>query len=325
MRIKKMVGISILLLIGAVIWLFFRNDTVQSTETENDKRVVTDSIQRNVEIPKHPKRVLFLNASNLDLFCAAGGAELVVGKPTSQALSEEVKKLTADVPEIGIIHTPNIEKILSLKPDLVIGANVPYHHALIPVLEQAGIPLLVRSLDTYEQVLETMTFYGELTGKEKATKERITMVEKDYQQAVAQSNNKKAPKNLIIFGSPESFSMGTQKSFVGDLIARLGGNNIADQIENSTKDAFVPLSMEFVAKQNPSVIFLIMHGTDGENAEKKVQQDLSENPAWADVEAVKNKRVYVLPYALFAVNPGTQVAEAIRVLSDHLYREENAK
>ena len=53
-----------------------------------------------------------------------------------------------------------------------------------------------------------------------------------------------------------------------------------------------------------------------------MRRDLQESEAWADVEAVKSGRVYVLPYELFAVNPGVRAADALQVLADAMYPEE---
>ena len=312
---KTAIGL-VVLLFAVVGSLLFRAGESSESDATILTRTLEDSAGRSVEMPKHPKRVVVLNASNLDLFCAAGGAEFVVGKPSSKALSDEVVKATSDADEVGIIHSPNIEKILVLKPDLVIGTNVPYHQALIPTLEQAGIPLYIQALDTYEQIFDTLKLYGSLAKAEQVAEARIEKMKEEYKVAEAYSKGKNPPKSLIIFGSPESFNMATKYSFTGDLVERLGGGNIADQISDN-KEGYVPLGMEFVAKQNPQVIFLIMHGPP--QMEDTIRRNFEENPAWADVDAVKTKRIFVLPYELFAVNPGVRAAEAMQQLADAMY------
>ena len=73
---------------------------------------------------------------------------------------------------------------------------------------------------------------------------------------------------LIIFGSPDSFNMSTKKSFGGDLAERLGAVNIADKAENVKDSSYIPLSMEFVAKENPDIVMLITMGGSKEILEK---------------------------------------------------------
>ena len=133
---------------------------------EPQELTVTDSTGRQVTLPTHPQRVVILNPSNLDLYVAAGGAENVVGKPTSQALSETVKEKTAAAEEVGIIHQPDIEKILALQPDLVIGTNVPFHTALDEALSNVGVPLYIQALDDVPSLFGALELYGRLTGHE---------------------------------------------------------------------------------------------------------------------------------------------------------------
>lgn len=110
--------------IGGMYLSFRQQDEIK--DEVNLTRIVTDSTGREVEIPTHPKRVILLNASHLDLYYYAGGKETdtIVGKPTSEALSDEVEEGTKDIKQIGVIHNPSVETILKLQPDLVIGVNV---------------------------------------------------------------------------------------------------------------------------------------------------------------------------------------------------------
>ena len=317
--LRKLIFIVICLIAVGGAFLASRQENGAS-DRENETITVTDSTDREVVIPAHPKRVVLLNASHLDLYYYAGGGETIVGKPTSEALSDEVKEGTKSVQEVGVIHNPSVETILNLQPDLVIGINVPFHQQLIPTLEKADIPVLIKSLDTYEDVLETLAFYGELTGRKDTAQAKIEEIKTDYKEAVAKAEEKNPPKSLMIWGTLDSFSMATSKSFAGNLVYRLGGNNIADNIDSVAKDnsGFIPLSMEYIATQNPEVIFIVTHG-DPKAVKTELDNTLGANPLWQDVSAVKNGRVYVLPYQLFAVNPGTRIAQALNILADDLY------
>lgn len=317
--LRKLIFIVICLIAVGGAFLASRQENGAS-DRENEAITVTDSTGREVVIPAHPKRVVLLNASHLDLYYYAGGGETIVGKPTSEALSDEVKEGTKSVQEVGVIHNPSVETILNLQPDLVIGINVPFHQQLIPTLEKADIPVLIKSLDTYEDVLETLAFYGELTGRKDTAQAKIEEIKTDYKEAVAKAEGKNPPKSLMIWGTLDSFSMATSKSFAGNLVYRLGGKNIADSIDSVAKDnsGFIPLSMEYIATQNPEVIFIVTHG-DPKAVKTELDNTLGANPLWQDVSAVKNGRVYVLPYQLFAVNPGTRIGEALNILADDLY------
>jgi iron complex transport system substrate-binding protein len=309
--------VILLILIVCAIY-FFMERAAPQIQCEQNVRTVIDSAGREIVIPEHPKRVVILNASNLELYYAAGGQ--AIAKPVSSAFDVKLQKKIADIPEIGFIHSPNLEKIVSLQPDLVIGTNVPFHNALKDALQKAGIPLYINSISSYEDVLKTITFYGELTNTKDRAIEKRRKIETEYAAVINQVKGKKIPKSLIVFGSPDSYSMATKKSFSGDLVNRLGGGNIAD-LNNNFGDSYVPLSMEYITQKDPEVIFIITMG-NSQKVMENFKTNMKENPIWNDVSAVKNGRIYQLPADLFTVNPGTQVAKAMLLLAEYLYPEE---
>jgi iron complex transport system substrate-binding protein len=310
------VGIIILLLAASTLFLF-KGQIQPVANPAADRYRVTDSAGRQVEIPRRPQRVIVLNASNLELFYAVGGT--VVGRPSTEALPPAVKAAVQQVPTVGITPNPDIEQIIALKPDLILGVNMPFHHNLIPVLDKVGIPILLQALENYQQVIETLHFYGELTGQPDQAAAAIARIESRYEAIIKNSKDRPAPKVVVVWGSPESFHMATSRSFTGDLVKRLGAVNVADQGNSSGGQmGYVPLSMEYVAKQNPDMIFLITHSPD-EKTSRKIRDELANHPAWRGLKAVENNQVHLLPYNLFAVNPGTQVGEALTVLSGFLF------
>jgi iron complex transport system substrate-binding protein len=310
---------GIIVLFLAVSGFFLFRGQSEPVVNQSIRYSVTDSAGRQVEIPRQPQRVIVLNASNLELFYAVGGK--VAGRPTTEALPQAVKDAVQQVPTVGITPNPNIEQIMALKPDLILGVNMPFHHNLIPVLDKAGIPILLQSLDNYQQIIDTLRFYGEITGKPDQADAQINQIQSRYEEIMNHNKDRVAPKVVVVWGSPESFNMATSRSFSGDLLKRLGAVNIADQGDDGGGQmGYVPLSMEYVAKQNPDMVFLITHSSD-EKINEKFRNELTNHPAWRGLKAVKSNQVHQLPYRLFAVNPGTQVGEALTVLAGFLYPE----
>lgn len=288
----------------------------QQQLASNAARTIKDSTGTEVHIPAEPKRIVFLNASNLEIFASIGGQ--AVGRPTSTSYPDDVKEKIKDIPEVGQIHAPNLEKIMSLKPDLVVGTNVPFHVMLRKPLEMAGVPLYLNMINSYEDVLNSIDEFGRFAGREKEAAAKRAEIEKEYAELTKDAVPGKGPKVLIIFGAPDSFNMSTQFSFSGDLVKRLGGINIAEKAEKTKDSSFIPLSMEFVAKENPDVVMLITMGGSKEILEK-LRKDMRDNVIWHDVSAVQNNRVYQLPPSLFTVNPGTHTIEAMKILKEDMY------
>lgn len=301
-------------LFSGIVYLMMQDGVPASTTA---MRQVTDSTGEIVEIPVHPKRVVFLNASNLDMYVAAGGAAQVVGKPSSQSMSPELAETVAAVPEIGIIHSPNIEKILSLKPDLIVGVNVPFHNQLRETMKQNHIPLYINSLDNYEDTLKTMKFFGELTGNTAKAQEAADRIVKQCSDAIAMTQGKAGPRTLIVFSNPDSNSMASSETFSGDLLQRLHGVNIAE-FDSSLTGQFVPLSLEYVVRQDPEVVFIISMGNTPDNL-ARFKEQMQMNEAWSQTSAVQNGRIYDLPMNLFTVNPGSNIGKAMEYMANCLY------
>ena len=304
----------VICLVGGIAYMAARGDAAGPAAAT---RQVTDSTGVVMEIPVRPQRVVFLNVSNMDMYAAAGGAAHIVGKPSSQSLTPELAELTAGVPEVGIIHSPNVEKILSLQPDLVVGVNVPFHNQLRETLAQNHIPLYINSLDTYEDTLTTLKFYGELTGNAEAAQKKSEEITKQCDAAMALAEGKIGPKTLILFSNPGSNSMASSATFSGDLLKRLHGVNIAD-LDSSLTGQFIPLSLEYVVKQDPEVVFIISMGNTEENL-RRFKEQMRTNEAWSRTKAVRNDRVYELPLHLFTVNPGSHIGEAMTYMATCLY------
>ena len=100
-------------------------------------------------------------------------------------------------------------------------------------------------------------------------------------------------------------------------MSRLHGVNIADTADGS-HEPFVPLSMEYVLRQDPQVIFIISMGQSQGEAER-FKASMADSDSWNKVQAVRQGRVYELPTALFTVNPGSRIADAMEYMADCLY------
>lgn len=74
---------------------------------------------------------------------------------------------------------------MSLKPDLVVGTNVPFHVMLRKPLEMAGVPLYLNMINSYEDVLKSIDDFGRFAGREKEAAAKRAQIEKEYASADA--------------------------------------------------------------------------------------------------------------------------------------------
>lgn len=308
--------LAVLCVVAVTAWISLGTSAVSKEPT----RQVVDATGTEVTIPVHPKRVVILNTANLDMYYAVGGQ--VVGKPKSSYYTKELMAATKDVPSVGTIHSPNVEAIIGLHPDLVIGLNVPFNTNLRGMLAQADIPLYINDLNSYDDVVSTLHFFGELTGETAVADATAKAAEANYNKLVDTAKTKQGPRALIIFGAPGSFSMATSSAFSGNLLTLLGGHNIAD-FDSRLEGDYVPLSMEYVIKTDPEVIFFISMTPKSDSVDV-FKRDMLESSAWAEVSAVKSQRIYYLSGGLFAANPGTRISEALTIMYEDLYGKEAA-
>lgn len=307
------VGIICLVLLSYMWWAF--NNEEEQNKIRESTRIVEDMTGSKVAIPAHPKRVVFLNTSNMDMYYAVGGE--AVGRVSASSLEGKLLEATKDVPIVGNTYSPNVEKVLSLHPDLVIGAGMSNQIAMRDVLAKAGVPLYINDLNTYDDVLRSLQLFGELTGHEELGKEVISRIEGHEKELMNKAKGEVGKRSLIIFGSPGTFSMATSQSYSGDILRRLGGHNIADGIGGDSS-GYVAMSMESVAKANPEVIFFIVMLPDPKIVDS-FKKEMAESPIWKDIDAVKTGRVYYLPGGLFALNPGTRIIESMDLMYSYLY------
>lgn len=320
-------GVIALLIVGAG-WLFLKEDGKTASGLTHETRIVKNGAGpgQDVTIPVKPKRVIVLTASALEMWIGAGGQDTLVGRPQTMALPKE---LLASLDKAGVVDvgTPNgvsLEKIMGQKPDLVIGLNFAFHQQLAEPLKQAGIPILLVTNNSVEDNIKQLTLFGELTGKPEIAKKQVDRIQGNIAAEAKRREGKAPVKALIIWGTPESFSMALPQSLPGDLLRLAGGVNVSEGQVSSAGMAggmsYAPFSLEFGLQANPDRILFVTHGKQ-EEVEASMKKTLASNAAWQAIPAVREGRFSVLPYELFAINPGLRSDEAVVYLSKALYPE----
>lgn len=278
----------------------------------------TDDSGETFNLPEVPAKVVVLNSSNLELFIAAGGQLSAYGE--SGTMPKYLEGHIQGLPSVGTVQNPDIERIVNMKPDLVIGMNFPFHIALKPSLQQAGIPLAVFNVQNRDDLIDKMDVFGRITGKPEQAAARVH----DINTAISTAQTRVGSGSrrvLVVYGTPESFNMALPKSFIGEMTELAGGINVAPKNAaggNGMMNGFAPISLEYVTMANPDMILVITHN----NATAIEGSDLlSKLPAWNSLQAVKNERVYNLPFDTYGINPTVRLGTAVLELSALIYPE----
>ncbi|WP_455918331.1 ABC transporter substrate-binding protein [Ensifer canadensis] len=237
----------------------------------------------------------------------------------------------AALPDVGDTEngTFSIEKVLSVKPDLVILSAWSFDALgeAVKQMETAGIPVVVLNYNaqTVEKHVQSTLVLGAVMGSRDraqrlASQYEAAMQDIDRRIAKAKPTNKKVYVELAQKG-PSEVGNSYGKGMWGSLIDRLGGTNIAKgQLEN-----WGPLSPEYVLAQEPDIIFLAgsewldkpQAVTVGFGASEEIARDRMKayiaRPGWDGLPAVRNS-------ALHAIYHG-----GARTLSDYVYAQYIAK
>jgi len=239
--------------------------------------LLVNKVQANFQ--ENNIRVVALTSLTADLINTISKDSLV-GIPGSSIL-----KKNKDFDSIPIVSSgrmpPDLEKILSLKPDLVIGAK-GFHDRPLSKLNNLGISTLSTSISNLDDL---DNLYKNLASKLKTkTKSLEEILGSCY------SKNKNKNKNLVVLVSSKPILSPNKDSWAGSLISSFKFNNLASEITNKTEfKGYVNLSPEWLIKSQPENILVI----------KTPGSDMSQYKSiniWNKLEAVKNNKIYTFDY-----------------------------
>jgi iron complex transport system substrate-binding protein len=142
------------------VLLFVACGGKQQQVSVND--TVIDDDGRVVVVPSHPTRVVSTSPAVTEIMFALGAGDLLVGRTDFCVYPEEA----AQIPTIGGISNLNVERILSLNPDLVISGSMVSKKAT-DQLDKMGTPIVcVIEKPKFDVLYDNITAIGKLVGKE---------------------------------------------------------------------------------------------------------------------------------------------------------------
>lgn len=288
------------------------NDMVKQENT--DEVIFTDAFGDEVTLKKSPKRVVCLYNSFLDLWYEAGGT--VVGRIETKG---KVPVQAENAELVGTMSQVNVEKLLELKPDLVILRNVHAQAELVPIFKENNIAYLATDYTNLDEFMKYYKIYTELNNRddlfETKGKEILGKIE-EIKNKIPKDVN---PKVLLLFGTSKRVSAKLPNSQVGAMLNDLGAVNIAYDAQLSEEE-MQTFSMEKIIQRDPDFIFVQTMGSV-EKVQARMTEDVEKNPAWGSLRAVKEKKYIYLDKNLYLYKPNMRYAEAYEGLAKILYPE----
>lgn len=275
---------------------------------------IIDDLGRTVNLEKEPEKIIALSPS----FLAPLGAvdAKLIGRTTSKT---GVPEFAQTIEEVGAVYNINLEKVVALKPDLVI-AYQGMHDKFVPILETNRIPVIVVRLKTYQDVQDKLRLFAKIAGQAKKGEDLALAMDEKIQATIALMP-KEQKRIAILHSTAKSVTVELDGSIAGCVAKMLGFTNVASGRQSLEKDPdSTPYSLEILVESNPEIIFVATMG-NLEEIKKRMLADVESNPAWSSLVAVQNKKVYFLPQELFLLNPGLDYPKAAETMAKFAYPE----
>jgi len=265
-----------------------------------------DSLGLTISLPRAAQRVVSLSPASTEVLFAVGAT--VVGNTTYCIYPPEA----ANVAKIGgfTADSMSIEKILSLKPDLVVSAGL-LHRDATDELKRYGIPCFAYDPADFDAIAAGIVAMGALTGKRDAA----TLVASTMMAGIARVREIVAvipeSQRLTVFWEMYDDPIMTcgSATFQHAIVAAAGGRDIFSDLPGS----WPRVSAEEVIRRAPQVIM----GAD-DHGDRLTLASIAARPGWNLIPAVRTGKIFLLPTGIVSA-PGPRIAEGVLLAAKALY------
>ena len=299
------------------------NKNYYSKETEktvSEGYTFTDDLGREVTV-NTPERAAALLGSFADVWVLAGGE---VKASADDAWEDFGIDMAADAVNLGKTKEISLEKLFEAEPDFIMAStNTRVHMEWQETLEQTGIPTAYFDVADFEDYLRMLKICTDITGRDDLYEKHGLKIQEQIQSVVEQSNERVevygVPKVLIVRVSAGMVvAKNSRDNVLGEMLHSLGCENIADSEDSLLEH----LSMEYIMQEDPEYIFMIQVGDDQVAIDANFDQFVEENPAWKELTAIKEGKVYTMDKTLYNLKPNDRWGEAYEKLETILEKGE---
>jgi iron complex transport system substrate-binding protein len=305
---KQKFRIYICLLLS-LVFLLSLSCKYANNKTNEPSATITDQLGREVKLDNIPQRIISLAPNNTEILYALGLANRVIAVTDYDDYPPEVKQKSS----IGGFSTPNIEKIISLSPDLVLATNI-HKQEIIPNLEQRGIKVVALAPSTIEDVLEAIRLVGKITDKESEASNLIMSMQNRIEKVTNSTRNltqlQKKRVLYLIWNDP-LITVGAN-SLEDDIIIQAGGTNIVQNL-----NGYPTITLESVLQADPEVIIA---GVSMGNGNDKPYQFVMNESRLRNAAARQNNRIYSIDLDL-AGRAGPRIVDTLEQFAVFIHPE----
>jgi len=265
-----------------------------------------DEVGREVAFPFPPKRIVSLAPNITEILFSLGLDEEIVGVSIHCNFPEKAKSKV----RVGSYISLDFEKVISLKPDLIIATGIGNTRDMVDRLGKLGFQTYVIYPKNFDDILKSIAHIGQVVNREKEARMIIEGMRKRSQRVIELTKGLPRPKVFIQIGDAPVVTVG-KGSFADDLIRLAGGENIAKK----EKEVYPRFGMEEILKRSPEVIVISSMNPKGD-----YQKILQEWTRWKTIPAVKNGRIHLIDSDLLD-RPSPRIIDGLEELAKVLHPE----
>jgi len=245
---------------------------------------ITNSDGTTTVLPGEAQRIALLNSNAGEVLFLIDEAHRIVGISDSIAKNKEQSEMYPNAEIIGSWDNPNVESLISLKVDLVIGyATSKPKNA--EVLKASGIPIVYIDCTKPETMASDIREVGKIVGNEKWAENVADFFTETINNVTTEA--KKYSSSPKVYAESYSEYYGQGKGTGLDQIINLaGGTNIMESIDGARK-----ISEEWVVSEKPEVIIKLVNSMDNK---ENVQKSVIQRTGFDTTPAVINNNVWII-------------------------------
>jgi iron complex transport system substrate-binding protein len=267
---------------------------------------LVDQTGQVVTLSAPPRRIVSLVPGVTEILFAIGAQDALVGVTDFCDYPPDARRKT----RVGDMLAPNLETLVSLKPDIVVATRSGNREETFDQLKRLGLPVyLVDEPPSIAEVQRLIAGLGELTGRRASAAALVAGLERRIAAVRERVAGRARPRVLYVLW-PEPLIVPGRGSLVSELIAEAGGESVtADQGRGYPR-----MSLEAAVGRAPEVIILARHGAGtGPTAKEQWQR-------FESLPAIKSGRLYTADGDLLH-RYGPRVVDGLEFLAHLIHPE----
>ena len=271
--------------------------------TNLSEQTFIDDLGRRVYLAKPPGRIISLAPSVTEILFAVGLEPQVVGVTTFCDYPPQARAK----PKIGS-STPNLEAVLGLKPDLIVGNKDFIRPDALAKLEQLRVAVFILAPKTVEDIFRHISTVGRLGGHDKEARVMAQGLRDRLKELRARIGSIRPRRVFYVVNTEPLISVGSG-SFIHHMLELAGGENILGR----TATPYPKVSLEEVLHRDPEVIIFPVGTSEGipEPEQQRWRQ-------WPALSAVAHNELHQVKGDLIN-RPGPRVIDGIEALAQAIH------